>query len=124
MIDLAIRHKDAVEDLFQRTALDLKYRYYHSSGYANLTYKPSESTWAGTEFVFIKDGKVNGFIKVKIDNPEYNATLTIMSLGSAGMDFLTDLLKLCKTMFLDYNINRLGWSVLVGNPAEIGRAHV
>jgi RimJ/RimL family protein N-acetyltransferase len=119
MIDLAIRHKDEVEDLLQLTAFDLKYKYYHSSGYANLTYKPSEYTWAGTEFVFIdKHGKVTGFINLSISNPEYNATISIFNVGGGGLSFLTDLAELCDRMFCEFNINKLSWSLLVGNPAE------
>lgn len=120
MLDFANNHVDAVNKLLIATAIDPKFKYYHVSGYATISYKPNDSTWDGIDFVTINDETklVDGLIIVTFKRPYQKASITIMHNGNSS-NFLSDLKLVVTKLFNDLKVPKIKWSVLIGNRAEI-----
>ena len=118
MLDLAVNHIDGLNKLFRECALDPKYKYFYTDGYAQLTYEPKKDTWNRMDFVHIdEDSNVKGYIKVVISRPYPKVTLGMMSKGT-GLEFLGDVKEVITKLFKEHGTPRIEWAVLIGNPAE------
>lgn len=116
-IDFANNHLDEVNRMLQKTAIDLKYKYYNINRLADIQLSAHEDTWSNINIVSINEGKVVGLIKVKFSNPYKSAELSIMSTGDY-IFFITDVSEVIRMLFGVYKTPRISFMVLIGNPVE------
>jgi hypothetical protein len=117
MIDFANNHIPDVNKILQKTAIDLKYKYYNVSRFADIVINPSEDTWSGINFVSIYENVITGFIKVKFTNPYRAAELSMFNTIS-NLVFMQDVREVIIMLFNVYKVPRISFSVLIGNPVE------
>ena len=119
MIDFANKYVDKVNDFLMKTSMDIKYKYFHVDNYSKITYEPEKTTWSKIDFVYLNEKKeVTGLIGVKLERPYPVANITMIHDGG-GFDFIIGVKQLIKKLFIDFNIPKITWSVLIGNKAEV-----
>ena len=119
MLDVALKHKEKLQELFINTWHKDKYKYYNYRSFWELP-KFSESTWDGHDFVSInKDGEIIGSIGYSIDRPN-NAVcgLGIINFTDDMITFGKDTLQALSDIFERYNFHKLSFCVVIGNPVE------
>lgn len=116
MLDIAERHVKKLSNFRMNMALDLYYKYARCD-YHLLKYEEKTNGWDNLNFVCLDDKKeVKGYIFFSINRPIYNASVTIAS--DKEYNILPELLEAIDKAFTKYNINKLSFIVLIGNPAE------
>ena len=119
MLDIALKYKDKLQELYLNTWHQDKYKYYNYNSYWSAL-ELKENTWDAHEFVSVdKDGKVLGFIFYSVDRPSNSAcSLGIINFADSSLTFGKDVLQAIKDIFEKYNFHKLSFCVVVGNPIE------
>jgi hypothetical protein len=117
MLDIADKYADQVNIMRANMLMNIeKYKY---AEYDNLSeYVPKKNTWMGLDFVSLNgEGEVKGYIFFAIGRPNYN--FGMKSVGSSGYNMMPDFRLAIDKVFREYKANKISFSVLVGNPAEV-----
>ena len=119
MLDIALKYKDELQNLFLDTFHKEKYKFYHYNSYYEV-FNLKEDTWNAHEFVSLdKDGKVIGFISYEINRVATSTCgLGIINFSDNKLTFGRDVMQAIKDIFEKYNFNKLSFCVVVGNPIE------
>lgn len=119
MLELAIKHKDQLISKMYDTWFKDKYKFYNNANYYN-EIVIADNTCDLHQFVSINSKKeVIGFIEYNINRPNNSANeLCIINLTNDINTFGSDCMTAIKDIFEKFNIRKLSFSVLIGNPIE------
>lgn len=121
MLDIAIRYADQLQYRFQQTRLDERYKYFTRTAGFDYFLNLSDNTWENLQFVSIGDqSEVIGYLAVKVNRLTRTAydMEAIKFVPGYSQIFSQDMGEFDLRLFNQFGIDRLVWSVVVGNPAE------
>lgn len=118
MLDVALKYKDVLPNLFMDTWHQEKYKFYHYNSYREFQLK--EDTWNAHEFVSVdKDGNVIGFIGYEVNRVATSVCgLGIINFSDNKFTFGKDVIQAIKDIFEKYNFHKISFCVVIGNPIE------
>lgn len=122
MLDLAYKYEDEIRNLMLDTWYDEKYMFYHSSVYHTPYENPSnrDGDWNSRAFVSLNSQhKIIGFICYEI-NREWDLVsgFAAINFSDNKVTFGKDLIQVIDDIFCKFNMRKLEFFVVVGNPIE------
>lgn len=125
MIELAIKYKDELERLWMDRALDDDAKWeFLGPEMGPPSFDEDDVIGKSNSFVSVdpKTGKVLGEIGYTVNRITAQAhnfyCLRFYSEGGNGFIFMKDMAQVVEDIFYKYNLNKLQFTVAVGNPAE------
>ena len=122
MLDIAYKYEKEIQEKMIDTWYDEKYMFYYSSAYHTVWQNPDpgEGDWDNRHFVSLdSDGEVIGVINYHIDRECDMATwFGAINFTNNKMVFGKDLAQVIDDIFCKFNMRKLEFSVIVGNPIE------
>jgi len=115
----AIKYREQLVDMFIDTWYDDKYKFYHARGWVD-KYKVEECNKNEHQFVSLdKNMQIIGLIGYRINRLNDAASdLSIINFTENKVVFGFDVRKAMNDIFLKYNLRKLTFSVIIGNPVE------
>ena len=120
MLDLAINHAAELQAKYRNTILDERYKYYRRTPGGDFFLPIAENNWESLQFVSLDDSEVIGYLSAKVNRltkTGYDIE-AIHFLPQQCPVFTQDMFDFFMALFTAFGLNRLTWSVVVGNPAE------
>lgn len=120
MLDLAINHVPQLQARYRETLFDERYKFYRRSPGFEYFLPIMDNCSDGVQYVSIDNGEVIGYLSVKFNRLTQTAyDLEVIKFASGySPTFSQDMAEFDLMLFYQLGINRLVWSVVVGNPAE------
>lgn len=120
MLDLAYKYEDKLRELMMNTWYDEKYMFYHYGEYRRPYELDKEGDWNGREFVSLdRNGEVIGYIGYEINRSTACASgFGAINFSDNKIIYGADLAQAIDDVFCKFNMNKMEWSVVVGNPIE------
>jgi len=122
MLDLAYKHEEQIRLNMLDTWYDEKYMYYHASPYHELyqTPSPNDGDWNCRQFVSLdRDGNLLGLITYSINREDDLVNnFGAINFSNNKIVFAKDLAKVIDDIFCKFNIRKMEFFVIVGNPIE------
>ena len=122
MLDSAFKYEEQLRMQLLDTWYDEKYMYYHCSQYHELYQSPSpnDGDWNGRRFVSLdKDGNLLGLITYSIDREyEIVSNFGAINFTENKVVFGRDLIQVIDDIFCKFNIRKIEFFVIKGNPIE------
>lgn len=121
LLDLAYKYQDKIKIKLMNTWYDDKFKFYHCSVYHNMfTLKEDAGDWNCRQFASVNaQGDVIGLIKYGIDRETGNANyFGAINFSDDRFMFGMDLAKTIDDIFCKFNMRKLEFSVVIGNPIE------
>ena len=122
MLDLAYKHEEEIKNLMFNTWYNEKYMFYHSSCFHTPFSCPSnrDGDWDVRQFVSLdSNGKVIGLISYSVDRENDLACgFGAINFSDNKVVFGLDLAKVIDDIFCKFNMRKLEFAVIVGNPIE------
>ena len=119
MLDLAYKYENEIKEKFMNTWYDEKYKFYHASSYHS-TYECPQDDWHSRHFVSLDDNRnVIGLISYEIDRVyEIANNFGAINFTNNKILFGRDLIQIIDDIFCKFNIRKMEFSCIVGNPIE------
>lgn len=119
MLDNARKYKQELQSKFIDTWYDEKYKYYHMGGW-HREYVPSEDDWETMCFVSLDKYKnILGCIMYSINrNTSSVYDFGAINFSNNKLTFGKDLYRVIDDIFCKFNMQRMEWNVVCGNPIE------
>lgn len=121
MLDLAYKHEDEIRLKMFDTWYDEKYKFYHSSVYHDVyALEGNNGDWDSRQFVSLDaSGRVIGLIGYGIDRTTEIANgFGAINFSDNSITFGMDLARVIDDVFCKFNMKKLEFSVVIGNPIE------
>lgn len=121
MLDLAYKYEDEIKLKMLDTWYDEKYKFYHSSVYHDMYSLDSENgDWDSRQFVSLNSSlNIIGLISYGINRTTEIANgFGAINFSNDKFTFGVDLGKVIDDIFCKFNMRKLEFSVVVGNPIE------
>lgn len=122
MLDLGFKYEEQLRELMMNTWYDEKYKFYYSSTYRNIWENPKncDGDWNCRQFVSIDSkGKIIGMIGYHVDREANMATgFGAINFSDNKVVFGKDLAQVIDDIFCKFNMRKLEFFVIVGNPIE------
>lgn len=122
MLDLAYKYEEEIREKMLDTWYDEKYMFYYSSSSHSVWQnpKPEDGDWSNRHFVSLDSkGNVIGIIDYHVDRECDMATwFGAMNFTNNKATFGKDLAQVIDDIFCKFNMRKLEFSVVVGNPVE------
>ena len=122
MLDLAFKYEEQIRMKMLDTWYDEKYMYYHCSPYHELyqTPSPSDGDWNNRPFVSLdQDGNLLGLITYTIDREyDFVSNFGAINFSDNKVIFGRDLITVIDDIFCKFNIRKIEFFVVKGNPVE------
>lgn len=119
MLDNARKYKDELKAKFMDLWYDDKYKYYFSHSWHNDFDLPNDDWEIICHVSIDENNKIIGYISYGVDrsiNSVHN--FEAVNFTENKIIFGTDLYKIIDDIFCKFNINRMEFSVVCGNPIE------
>lgn len=121
MLELAIKHKSALEQKYADIAMDTDYMFgFFCSWRGELKIAPDN--WHKQQFVSVNEqGEVVGYLKYNVDRDTRNVNgIHILNFKKDTLctTFSRDFRQMIDDIFSKYQYNKIIFSVAIGNPAE------
>ena len=119
MLDLAYKYENEIKEKFMNTWYDEKYKFYHASSYHS-SYECPQDDWHSRHFVSLDDNRnVIGLISYEIDRVyEIANNFGAINFTNNKLLFGRDLIQVIDDIFCRFNIRKIEFSCVVGNPIE------
>lgn len=120
MLHVAIKYAEQLRNKFHSVWFDERYKFWAGSNFFE-EWQPAESTWVNHQFVSVRDGEVIGYIAYEIDRGAGDLAygLNIINFESEpSATFAMDLGQALENIFDKFNLRKLNFYVVVGNPIE------
>lgn len=119
MLDLAYKYEAELRKLMYDTWYDEKYMYYYIC-YRSPYSCPNDGDWNKRQFVSLNSkGEIIGFIHYDIDREyDYIECLGAINFTDNKVTFGRDLAQVLDDIFCKFNMRKLNFYVIVGNPIE------
>lgn len=122
MLDLAYKYEEEIRNKMFDTWYDEKYMFYYSSAHHSVWMNPDpkDGDWDNRHFVSLNsDGEVIGVIDYHIDRECDMATwFGAINFSDNKIVFGKDLAQVIDDIFCKFNMRKLEFSVIMGNPIE------
>jgi len=118
MIYPAILYKERIDKAFTLTRTK-HYRYFYSEGYFSAP-KIKDDEWNVIQRVSVDSrDNVLGFMSCRINRPINNGySIQLINFGNQDIVFSRDIMRFFTSLFRDYGLRKINFSVIIGNPAE------
>lgn len=120
MLDNAFKYEDQIRAKLLDVWYDPKYQYYFCGAYHEIFSLPQNGDWHCRQFVSVdKEGELRGFISYRIDH-DCNMAFDFgaISFGNGKFGFGYDLARCIDDIFVKFNMNKMEFCVICGNPIE------
>lgn len=119
MLKLAKPYEAELADKWMSTVDDPKYKYFHYNDHARLAPEIRMSNWADLQYVSVNsENEVIGYFDAEVGRASRNVmSLSILAFEENNV-FSLDLMRFFDLLFLERNIRKVCFSVVIGNPAE------
>lgn len=125
MLDSAFKYKEEIKAKMIDTWYDDKYKFYHSSSYHEVFSLPEskDGDWNCRQFVSLdSNGNVLGYMDYGIDR-EYELAYNFGAINffdniAAKATFGKDLIQVIDDIFCKFNMRKMEFWVICGNPVE------
>ena len=120
MLELAYNHKEQLDKKYSRMLLNPdKYKWVLPS-WVNYEVKIDDNTWNRLQYVSVIKNEVIGYIECEIDRQCYYAhKLVLINFeNKPSFVFSKDFYRFLKLLFFSFNLNKITFSCIVGNPIE------
>lgn len=120
MLDLAYKYEDEIRLKMFNTWYDEKYKFYHSSAYYDLFTLSDNGDWDSRQFVSLDTSStVIGLIGYEIDRiTEIANGFGAINFSDNKLTFGMDLVNVIDDIFCKFNMRKLEFAVIIGNPIE------
>ena len=119
MLDIAIKYKDTLTQKMLSTAFVEKYKFYNYGSYYSEFEVEKIMGWTLQQGVSVKDGEVLGYFSIGINRDSGKIdSLSAINFSDNKITFGTDLFNFIKKVFSREDINKMAFTVIVGNPIE------
>lgn len=119
MIDIAVKHEQALRELFFMTWHNEKYKFWLNGSWSD-QYEVARNTWDKHEFVSLNSrSRVIGYIAYYIDRDARNVSgISVINFSDNKIVFGRDLFKTVSDIFTKFDFNKIEFDVVCGNPVE------
>ena len=119
MLDLAYKHEKELQELMMDTWYDEKYMFYHYGIHHDI-YTNDENDWNSRQFVSLDSkGKVIGYISYEIiRTSDFANGFGAINFSDNKVIFGKDLMQVIDDIFCKFNMRKLQFCVVCGNPIE------
>ena len=119
MLDLAYKYEKELKELFMNTWYDEKYMFYHY-GIHHEIYANDKNDWNSRQFVSLDStGKVIGYISYEINRTsDFANGFGAINFSDNKAVFGKDLVQVIDDIFCKFNMRKLQFCVVCGNPIE------
>ena len=121
MLKLAYAYKDKLNEVYQKIIFNKKYKYYNYGVYWNYNITVEDNSWGKIQMVSM-DSKDNilGYFIANIDrNSNKVDSLGVMNFEEKdNIVFSKDLYKFIIKVFVKFNIRKIEFCVVIGNPIQ------
>ena len=119
MLKAAQLYEEELAYELTKTWYDDEFKYYAFDSYYASTEIASD-TWESQQFVSVdRDDNIVGFISYKVNRQTCNAhAMSAINLNHNKVVFGADLIQAIDDIFMRFNLNKLDFDVVIGNPAE------
>ena len=121
MLKIATEYKEQLLSLYRNTWMNEKYKYVHKPYFVDLDISQDGWNNEGYASVFKDDDGVEqvvGFIEISHDRAGNSFSISCAVNFTGDPRFGIDLYRLVSRIFKRPDINRVSWSMVVGNPIE------
>jgi len=121
MLAYAFQHKSELMKARAKSLSLDKNKYFYSNGFTDYTLDIEESDWNKLQMVSVLEcGAVIGYFNSSFDRPSKKASgiEAINYSFKNNVVFARDLYAFLDGLFVNYGLNKIEWSVLIGNPIE------
>lgn len=121
MLIPALTKEEELNEVWQKNIFKPKYKWLRTSGYLDLTKELKTDTWSNIQLISYDDytNKICGYFNCNVKQPEYFINKIFMiNFDDKSTTFLNDIKDLFIKLFMDFNYNKINFSVIIGNPAE------
>lgn len=121
MIAPALPYESQLQHLFLNAFNDDRYKFFNADNFHE-KYEPLTTTWNAEEYVVLhpQSGDIIGYMKYRHDR-QIRAVYSVQAISFSDQHSLLFVRELYKTMIrllYKYNHSKIGFKVIVGNPAE------
>lgn len=120
MLDLAINHAPELQAKYRATIFDERYKFYRRTPGGDFSLPIAANSWESLQFVSLDESGVIGYLSAKV-NRLTKTGYDIEAIHFSPIQsptFTQDMFNFFTALFSAFGMNRLTWSVVVGNPAE------
>ena len=120
MLQVAIKYAEQLKEKFHSVWFDERYKFWAGSNYFG-EWQPAESTWVNHQFASVRDGEVIGYIAYEIDRGAGDMAYGLSVINfeeKPSVTFAMDLGQALENIFDKFNLRKLNFYVVVGNPIE------
>jgi len=120
MLDLAINHAPELQAKYRASIFDERYKFYRRTPGGDFFLPITDNSRDGLQFVSLDESGVIGYLSVKVNR----LTKTGYEIEAIHFSpkqnpiFTQDMFDFFSALYSTFGLNRLVWSVIVGNPAE------
>jgi len=120
MLKPAYSYKDKLQEIYNTTIFNDKYKYYNFNDYWDYEIKLSNDSWNNIEMVSVdKSNNILGFFRATISrSADKISDLGILNFYEPNIIFSRDLREFIVNIFDKYNFRKISFCVVVGNPIE------
>lgn len=123
MLEPACLHRAAIADLYARALMQPASRFYQLASWRTWVAEIEDTDWSCIQRVSVAGDQVCGLLGARIDR-DVRAVSSLEAVAfrgegqASGLLFSRDLMRFLVGLVLDHGFMRVGWSVVLGNPAE------
>lgn len=121
MLKLAFSYQEKLNQAWQEIVFKEKYQFYNFDSYWNYKIALDEHSWNKIQMVSVdKNDNILGYLSASINRDVGKASsIGIINFGEINITFSRDLYTFLTDLFTKHHLNKIEWSVVIGNPAEL-----
>lgn len=121
MLGYAIEFKSELTKSWMKSIDQERNKYFHSSGWVKYSPEIDDNDWNRLQMVSVLEcGAVLGYFSCSIDR-DCRKACSIQAINFSFKNnriFAKDLYAFIDSLFTSYGLNKIEWSVIIGNPIE------
>ena len=119
MLEMAINHKNALQQKLANTVMQPEKFYLSVNGYTDYSLDLKEDTWSNIQLVSVCNNDVLGYFDAQVNRtPRYIRQLAVINFDNKLFTFGKDFGAFMELLIYQYKFDKICFSVAVGNPAE------
>lgn len=122
MLDLAFKYEKEIREKMMNTWYDEKYMFYYATQYHSIWENPKseDGDWFNRKFVSLNsNGEILGLIDYHVDHEcDMAIWFGAINFSDNKIVFGMDLVQVIDDIFCKFNMRKMEFNVIVGNPIE------
>jgi len=120
LLKLAHTYKDKLQAKYSEVVFQEKYKFYNCSSYWDYEVKIADDSWNNIQFVSVDEkDNIRGYLVAHISRASDKVSgLGIINFYDTNIIFSKDLYQFLKDLFEKFNLRKVEFTVVVGNPIE------